>query len=237
MPSDRYYCPSIPVPNNEAYLKGQELHHLNHVSRSKEGDLVELIDGNGTFAHAEVIKLKRSIATLKILSSDTQSPSPFTIVLAQAIARPNRLDTIVEKATELGVTELWLFPGKLSEKNEIKDNQLERLQKIAISATKQSGRLFLPKIKKIDPLEQWSSNPFPLFYGDVNPDAPTLLNDWNSSPPSKGIIFCIGPESGFNPEEEISLKTLNARGVKLHNNILRTDTAPIAALAVIAQLQ
>ncbi len=235
MPADRFYTTSSLEGGKEAFLTDQELHHLSHVTRSGVGDQVELIDGRGSLAQAEITQVKRKQATLNILSVHKESPPTFPLIIAQAIPRLNRLETIVEKCTELGMTELWLFAGKRSEKKELKDGQLDRLQKIAVSATKQSGRLFFPNIKQIPFIEKWDPQALPLFFGDIDPKAPTLLQEWNASPPKKGLIFAIGPESGFNEDEDTALKAVGGRGVKLHKNVLRTDTAPIAALSVIAQ--
>jgi 16S rRNA (uracil1498-N3)-methyltransferase len=235
MPVDRFFLDDKLSAHTEVILGDQELHHLAHVSRNKVGETVELINGKGTIAIAQVLEIKKNCATLSISSSHAEAPSSFKVILAQAIPRPNRLDMIVEKGTELGMDELWLFPGKLSEKKELKPNQLDRLRKILISATKQSGRLYLPKLSLHPSIAEWQEENISIYFGDLDPEAPPFLDAWHKAPPAEGIIFCIGPESGFHKKETEQLKKLKGKGVMLHQNILRTDTAPLAALSLISQ--
>lgn len=235
MPVDRFFLEDPLNENTQVVLEDQELHHLSHVTRARVGDSIELINGNGVLAVAEILDLKKREAVLTVLSKEVKPPSSFQVVIAQAIPRANRLDTIVEKGTELGMDALWLFPGNLSEKKELKDAQLGRVRKILIAATKQSGRLYLPEVKLIPPIAEWEESSLPLYFGDLADDAPPFLNHWKQCPPTEGLIFCIGPESGLQDIEIEKLRSLAAIGVKLHQNILRTDTAPLSALSLIAQ--
>ena len=237
MPIDRFYLDSPLEQQARVTLSSQEHHHLARVTRSQVGDEVELINGNGTLALAKVLDIQKSKATLLVTSALNETPTKFPIIIAQAIPRLNRLETIVEKSTELGMDELHLFPGKLSEKKDLKENQLERLSKIAVSAAKQSGRLFVPSITIHPPIKNWKPKDLPLYFGDLSDQAPPMLKQWDKSPPEKGLIFVIGPESGLHDEEILRLKELNGIGVKLHQNILRTDTAPLAVLSIISQMQ
>ena len=234
MPIDRFYLDDPLEPSTQTELTGQELHHLSHVTRARVGNEIQLVNGKGSLAIAEILEINKNTAFLNIQSRLSKDPVPFRSVIAQAIPRQNRLDMIVEKSTELGMDELWLFPGKLSEKKELKENQLFRLRKIAISAMKQSGRLFLPEIKLIPPIRQWQSQPLPVYFGDIDADAEPFLKVWEASPDEEGLIFVIGPESGLHEDEIQQLKELHAIGVKLHQHILRTDTAPLAALSLIS---
>lgn len=237
MPIDRFFLDNPLAENTQVVLEDQELHHLSHVTRAHVGDSIELVNGKGVLAVAEILDLKKREAVLTILSREVQPSSSFQVIIAQAIPKANRLDTIIEKGTELGMDALWLFPGKLSEKKELKSTQLNRMQKILIAAMKQSGRLYLPEIKLIPPIIQWEQPIYPLYFGDLADNAPAFLNHWKQSPPKNGLIFCIGPESGLHKTEIEKLRTLQAVGVKLHQNILRTDTAPLSALSLIAHLR
>src|SRR5690606_11541255 len=133
----------------------------------------------------------------------------------QAIPRSNRLETILEKGTELGVTSFWLFPADKSERTECKEEQLERYRLILISALKQCGRLFLPSIEWRPPLSKWKELPAPLFFGDLSKDAAPL----DQAPPS--LIFAIGPESGWSAKEIDQLHALEGKGICLSPHILR----------------
>jgi len=237
MPIDRYYCHVSFVKQKQVILSAQEFHHLVHVTRATSGDTVALVNGKGMLASARVEKVEKHQATLRILSTTREEPPSFSIMLALAIPRFHRLDGIIEKGTELGMTEVLLFPGRYSERTTISPRHLERMKTIAISAMKQCGRLFLPSLTLRPPLDNWESvGEFPAYFGDLADRAPTLLQTWRQNPPQKGALLLIGPEKGWSREEEERLRTLGALGVKLHENILRTDTASLMGLALISHL-
>lgn len=234
MPAERYYLNQILDAPMRCELKGAEFHHLAHVMRTQINDTVELINGKGVLAHAAVETIEKEKAVLRIISTQ-QEKKRCQLTLAQAIPKPNRLDFIIEKGTELGVDSFFFFPGKLSQKKELFPSQLDRMRYLAISALKQCGRLHLPEIEIKPSLEQWHSLPSgPAFFGDTKAEARLLGDALKSSPPSSlPILFFTGPESGFSCEETRLLKILGAKGVKLHENILRTDTASLAAITLI----
>lgn len=231
MPKDRFFFEQPLVKDTTIKLEGEEFHHLVNVMRIKINEEIEIVNGQGQLAIASVQSIQKKLASLLVREVIFQEATPFSIILAQSLPRPNRLDFILEKATELGVTEIWLFPGQTSERKLLSENQLERCHTITVSAMKQSGRLYLPKILIKESLEHLSFT-LPAFFGDVEPNAPLFLDVWHKKPADKGLIFFIGPEAGFTDTEITALKTKGALGVKLNPNILRTDTAAITALAL-----
>lgn len=164
----------------------------------------------------------------------TEAPPPYRLILAQAIPRTNRLEFILEKGTELGMTEIWLFASARSERRNFSEHQEARLKNITIAALKQCGRLFLPTIVMLPQIKDWPKLPYPAFFGDTQPSAPILASAFQKHDGCQEVLFCIGPESGFTPEETTLLQTHGANGVKLHPNILRTDTAALAALSLLS---
>lgn len=233
MPAERYFLPEPFAQGQVIEIKDKEFHHLAKVMRSREGDRVELVNGRGQLAKAHVKALGKRSADLRIEELIEEAPAAYEQILMQAIPRLNRLDTIVEKATELGVTEIWLFPGAHSEKKELSANQRERIEGISIAAMKQCGRLHQPKILFKDPLKKCDELPENSFFGDLDPEAPLFEGAWKAQAQSGGCLFVVGPEAGLNDQEEEKLRQLGATGVKLHANILRTDTAPIVAFSLI----
>lgn len=233
MPAERYYSSNSLVLGSTFDLIDVEFHHLVHVMRAKAGDSIEIIDGSGTLAVGEILAIEKKKAIISIKTSEASVKSPISIILAQALPRLNRLDFILEKGTELGATELWLFPGDRSERKELSDHQLERYQSVTIAASKQSGRLFVPKIALKPALKHWEKPTSTLFFGDVSPQAMPFRHLFNQATPTE-MIFFIGPESGFSDAEETILKGWQAEGIHLHPNILRTDTAGIAALSLMS---
>jgi len=231
MPAERYFLTADFHNGQSAILEGTEFHHLVNVMRSQAGESVELVNGRGSLAKATIERLEKKKAHLVIDNVFVQEPQKDVVILAQAIPRINRLDFILEKGTELGMTHVWLFPGDRSERKNFTESQLERLPNICISAMKQCGRLYVPEISLKPVLSKWTKPEHSLYFGDVHPEAPLLENVMKG--PRRGIIFCVGPESGFSDQEENVLRSLGGTGVKLHHNILRTDTAAVAALAII----
>lgn len=232
MPADRYYIDAPLIPEERVSVEGQEMLHLVRVMRHQVGDSIELVNGRGILAAGTIEELTKRSAEIKVDALLRKKRPTAEVIIAQAIPRLNRLETIIEKGTELGMTQLWLFPGTHSEKKNLTPNQMERLQHIAIAAMKQCGRLDLPVIAMKPPLKQWEQPLYPAFFGDLSPEAPPFLKALQA--PQDGVLFFIGPEQGFSDKELTQLKKLGAQGVTLHRNILRSDTAPLAALTLIA---
>lgn len=234
MPANRYFLPREFQENIPVFLEDVEFHHLTHVMRNRVGDEVELVNGKGQLAAAKIIKIDKKNATLEITNLLEASVLEQPLILAQAIPRLTKLEMILEKGTELGMTQIWLFPTQHSDKGHFSPNQLQRFNTIMISAMKQCGRLFLPEILLMPALKQWQKFPLPAFFGDTRPSAPLFAESWAKSTPRSGCIFCVGPESGFSSDEITALEGLGANGVKIHHNILRTETAAITALSLIS---
>lgn len=221
MPHNRFFVDQ-PLIRGETIDLKEEARHLK-VMRIREGETIEIVNGRHQLGFATV---QGKGATLTAVE---ERPAPKALILCQAIPRMNRLDTIVEKGTELGMTELWLFPAERSEKKSLSKNQLERVAQITIAALKQCGRLDLPKIVVKPPLLEWESAPLPAFYGDTGTQAPQMTGG--------GKACFIGPEAGFSSKEEAHLMTIGVSGAKLHNHILRTDTAALVAVYSLSMIE
>jgi 16S rRNA (uracil1498-N3)-methyltransferase len=233
MPAERYFLNETLNTHDKKILRGTEFHHLVHVMRTRKGEEVELINGRGALAHATTQDLFKDHASLIINQIDTTVPRPIQVILAQALPKINRLDFILEKGTELGVDEFWLFPGQLSVKKDISPNQVERFNSLIIAAMKQCGRLFLPKIVIKPELGKWPAIEGTAFFGDVEKEALPFAHQWKQTAINSPILFFVGPESGFTEKEVQILRDKNVKGVKLHQYILRTETAPLMALSLI----
>ncbi|WP_068468234.1 RsmE family RNA methyltransferase [Candidatus Protochlamydia phocaeensis] len=234
MPAERYFLEEELSLHARKILKDAEFHHLAHVMRTRKGEQVELVNGKGTLACASVQDILKDQAILIIEDIQTSHPPrpQAQLILAQALPKPDRLAFILEKGTELGVDEFWLFPGHLSGKKEFFPHQMERARALTIAAMKQCGRLDLPALIMKPALDKWDSLGGRAFFGDLDPQAPLFSQAWKSAAPLPPFIFFTGPESGWSQEEIALLKEKGAQGVKLHTNILRTDTASIAALSL-----
>jgi 16S rRNA (uracil1498-N3)-methyltransferase len=233
MPENRFYHSQLPVKSKILSLNGDELKHL-YVMRPKVGETIELVDGQGHLAQAEIIKIDKRSIDLKIHTVEHSKRPSCELIMAQAIPRLSRLDVILEKGTELGMTQLWLFPAETSEKTAISPQQEQRMQHVMVAALKQCGRLYLPEIKILPPISNWKPMPYPLFFGDIRASAQPLIAAWQTYSPTEGAIFVTGPEKGLTKQEIINLEAIGAQGVTLHLHVLRTDTAPLAALSLMS---
>lgn len=225
MPENRFYYEG--ALTGTIVLEGVEHRHLSQVMRQKSGDTVEVVNGKGMLAEALITGTDKRQTRLRVVACEEQAPPAREIILAQALPLMNRLDTIIEKCTELGAGRFWLFAGERSERKSLSGHQLERLKGITIAALKQSGRLWLPLIELLPPIKEWGPNSYTILYGDLNAKE-TLTGAKENS------ILIIGPESGLSPNEIEILKKRGAKGVSLHANILRTDTAAIAGMALLS---
>jgi len=213
----RFFTPAKLTLNSPVELSDEEMHHLKKVLRVKPGEAIELVNGKGELAHAVYND------PIVILSIDPASPPTPTKALVQAIPEKSHLEFILEKGTELGITDFYLFPAARSKLKELSHNYIERLEKILLASLKQCKRLFLPKLHINAPLPELK-----FYLGDPKGDSFT---------PYEGAkAFIIGPESGFTPEEIESFKAKQkAIPTKLSNNILRTETAATVASFLLCQ--
>lgn len=232
MPAERFFIDSSFKEGEELFLENEEFHHLAHVMRLEEGEQAELVNGKGSLASATLKRREKKRAFFVINSVMSELKPSKQLILAQALPRINRLDFIIEKGTELGATDFWLFPGQLSERKLLTDHQLERLQGQTIAAMKQCGRLFLPSIQIKPSLDKWQKISLPIYFGDLSTEAPPFGTVYRKE---ESALFFIGPEAGFTESELVYLKSLGAQGVRLHSHILRTDTAALVALSLMSQ--
>src|SRR3990167_8777843 len=203
----RFFTPSKLTLKTPVALDDEELHHLKKVLRVKPGDKIELVNGKGDLGFAiyddpiTLLSLQSAEKTLKLTA------------LIQAIPEKTHLEFILEKGTELGITEFHLFPAERSKLKELSPSTLARMNKILISALKQSKRLFLPTLHLHPKLPDLNLKLY-LASPQGKPFTP--------SPESSGFI--VGPESGFTPKEiDLFQNRYKAIPTKLSDNILRAE--------------
>lgn len=227
MPQNRYYSPQNLQIGSDVILKDDELHYLRSVMRTRVGEEIELINGKGALAHGILKSLSDKEARVEVThASEVQAP-PYSLTLALAFLKPAHFEYAIEKATEVGVTGFLLFPGQLSEKKAISEQYLKRLQTICLSSTKQCGRLFLPQIfvkeKLVDCLTGQG-----LIFGDLE-----SKQELSTLALTKSTTLIVGPESGFSQAERKLLLERGAKGILLHPNTLRAETAAVIGSALL----
>ena len=228
---DRFFCPELTSTSQSIELSLDERHHIVNVFRKRPGDQIEITNGSGRVAIAEVEKIDRQSVACRVLKITEVSPPLPRIHLAISTIRPKRMDWAVEKLTELGCCTIQPLIFKYTN---VKAFKINHLQKIAISALKQSKQAFLPKLSALQSFSDWlqqlpaTSKSLRLLahLSESAQGMPTInLADFQD------IWVIIGPEGGFS-DSELALANANeCRAIKLSDSILRSETAAIAAVA------
>jgi len=221
-------------------LDPEQTHYLGRVLRLRRGDVLRVFNGNcGEFA-AVVASLGKNRAELEVGARlVTSTESALRVHLVQGISRGERMDFIVQKATELGVkriTPVLTAFGVVKLAGERADKRLSHWQKIAIGAAEQCGRVRPPLIDVAVPLKSWlGSKP-----RDVNvdlilrPGAATAMT--SVAAPCTKVCLLVGPEGGFSEAEYDDAAVAGFLPVSLGPRVLRTETAAMTAIAVAAAL-
>jgi len=221
----------------EMLLPEQSSNHIIRVLRLKNGDTFHVFNGDSNDYVAEIIGIEKKGAKIRIVSRiEVRNESPLRIHLYQSIARGDKMDWILQKATELGVS---AFTPIVSDRTEVKlegersDKKLNHWLGVIRSACEQSGRALIPHVNLPIAINQLSINlkTTQAFY--LQPSA-TLCIKEISADLEQELFLAIGPEGGFSERDTHLLETAGFRGLKIGPRILRTETA---GLAVIAALQ
>ena len=231
MSNIRLYYPNTITENTTSLLSKEHTHYVANVMRLKRGSNIYLFNKEGEWV-GEIVFLEKDRVEVKILKRVKESIKPSNIELAICLVKKNPMETILQKATELGVDKITPI---LSERTEIKELNLERANKIVIEATEQSNQLKPPEISKIIKIKDFLNNlncSEKLFFADINCKKKLKKDDITGNT-SKTIL--IGPEGDFSPvERKMILEKKNTISFSLSKNILRTDTATISALSLLS---
>lgn len=233
MPINRFFTPDELKLKTEAIISGQEFHHIANVIRTREGEHVELVNGKGILALAILVKKTRHEAFFAIEKIDSFPSVQLNLSLHQAIPKISKLEIILEKCTELGVSEFVLFPSEKSEKQNLSPSHIERLNYILISAMKQSGRFYLPKLSIESKMTFLENKEEVNIFGDIRNNSIPLIKLLDHKYQNKKINLFIGPESGFSEHEVHNFDNHHFLKAKLSNHILRTETASVAGVSII----
>ncbi|MEO7052882.1 MAG: 16S rRNA (uracil(1498)-N(3))-methyltransferase [Rhodanobacter sp.] len=211
--------------------------HAARVLRLQAGDPLTLFNGDGSDYQAIICAIAKHCVTVRITSRQPlQNESTLSLLLAQGIARGDKMDLIVQKATELGV--IAIVP-LLTERSEVRldaPRALKRVahwQSVAISACEQSGRARIPVVQPIQPLADWLA--------DLSDDGALRLMLMPQAAHSigglhfaqAGGVLVIGPEGGLGETDTRALAQHRFHGLRLGPRVLRTETAGLAALSAL----
>jgi len=227
----------MPLTLHEGEIIGlgeQAAHHVTHVLRLRPGALVKIFDGHGCEHEAMLLEIGRTRVTVEVGKAVVCIPEPpFAITLAQGIPRGDRMDFILQKAVELGVTDvqpLWTARSQTRVSGERLEKRMRHWQGVVISACEQCGRATLPMLGTPAEYRSWLTG---AHRHDCRlllvHDAQRSLGDMQ--PPGNSILLLIGPEGGISAEETRLAATAGFSSVRLGPRILRTETAALASIA------
>jgi 16S rRNA (uracil1498-N3)-methyltransferase len=237
-----FYAPPQAITKTHITLRDDEAYHVSTVLRLKKGDEFSVFDGEGNKYHVafhEKTTTKEVIATI-LSKNAVLDQRPFSITLAQALPRKNKFDLIVEKATELGVSEIIPLITQhtehpIAERN--KEKVFTRWQKIILQTAKQSYHYCLPQLQDISSFEELCAT-YDTYTTVIIPAVnetktfDVVLSDLKKAQHGS-ILIVIGPEGGFSPEEISEAVNKGAVPVSLGPTILKTDTAMIATIGIL----
>lgn len=232
----RFYTDSTLAADTEVVLDGDQAHYLGKVLRVKPGQQCLLFNSREGEFLAEVTDVSKREVRLRLSERQDVTPdSPLTVHLGLGLSRGERMDYAIQKATELGVTEITPLFTEFSEvklSNERADKRAAHWQKVAISASEQCGRCSVPVINNPMPLTQWVA---------AVPAGQGFLLDHTGSAGFTGtapeaVCLLVGPEGGTSDAEKALSVAAGFTTIRLGPRVLRTETAPVVALTAL-QLQ
>ncbi len=231
----RIFLPPEELTSDNISITGDDARHISLVLRAEPGDTITVLDGQGKkYTYSILTVHKKEITAKKVSEEQFLSESPISITLAQSLPKGDKMDMIVQKATELGVSRIIPL---ITERSQVRTTEkLPRWRKIALSASKQSGRATICDISDTTDLKN--------FFSEIPDDAGrlifyemqeniTLNKELNKLKGVKELVILIGPEGGFSMDEVMTASQNGFRSVSLGPRILRAETAPLTAISII----
>jgi 16S rRNA (uracil1498-N3)-methyltransferase len=232
----RFFLPASHIRNAQAVIDGTEFHHLRHVLRLQVGDGVFLCDERGTEYQGTIATLSPTSAEVNITHLTSATPR-LSLTLAQGLLKGQKMDLVIEKTTELGVSRIVPLVSKFTVAQLREGHHQDRLlrwHRIAQSAAKQSGSL----VPQLEPPQSFAE-----FLHSVPDDTPTLLlyekeqretlkHFAEKQPSLSALCSIVGAEGGFADEEVIQARRAGCHILSLGSQVLRAETASLVAVSL-----
>lgn len=231
-----FYINKAAIKENTATITGDEAKHISKVLRMKKGDNVVLCDGEGWFYDAVLSSFSETSVTAEILSSRIAETEPkVKITIYQGVPKNPKLETIVQKATEIGVCTIVPVDTVRAVAKIDKEAKIERLRKIASEAAKQSKRGITPEVRNVMPFKKAAEEAKNADIAIIPYEEETIvsLKKALSGKKAETVAIMIGPEGGFEASEVEYAKSLGIQSVTLGKRILRTETAGLCVSAAV----
>ena len=234
----RIYTSAELTLNTSIELDSEASNHVGKVLRMKQGYQITLFNGNGSDYAATISDITKKTVTVSIDNSrETHSESCLYTHIGQVISRGDRMDYMIQKSTELGVSEITPLTSERCEvklKGDREEKRIKHWQQIAISAAEQCGRAKVPSINAIMSLDEWIKDKPADELGLVMHHR-TTQNLKDIRKPQKARLL-IGPEGGLSEQEIESAINAQFVATTLGPRVFRSETAPIATLSIIQWL-
>lgn len=235
-------------------IAGEKAHYLLSVLRCRKGDNLIIFDGRGKCSTAVIREIRKQEVVTEILESAAcDLESPLYSILAQGILKGEKMDMVIQKATELGVSEI--VPA-VTERSQLKETRrVSRWRKIAEEAARQSGRSVIPSVHEPVELRDYLASSTAhtslsgfIFYeeegmklSEAVAASPSILGKKGSYPANTErketeLLIFVGPEGGFTKEEVRFAQERGLRIVSLGKRVLRAETAAISAVTLVQYL-
>lgn len=227
------------TPSDTITLDGEEARHIAKSLRMRVGDMLTITDGTGTDYGCQIDNITKDSVTLSVCYKQASNSEPTVdVTIYQGVPKSTKLEDIVQKCVELGVTKIvpTLTKRCVSRPDEKSAGKKQaRYQKIALEAAQQSGRGIVPQIADMQTLKQAiatdTSEVKIVFYEGGGEPLNSII-----APDTKSVSIYIGPEGGFDKDEVDAIVNAGGKQATLGPRILRTQTAPVAALACIMMM-
>ncbi|HEX4139735.1 MAG TPA: 16S rRNA (uracil(1498)-N(3))-methyltransferase [Candidatus Methylacidiphilales bacterium] len=236
----RYYAPSL----DSGVLDAEQSHHCAQVMRQNVGDHFGVFDGHGHEAKARITEIAKDAVKFTVLAKAASPRPAHPVWLAQALTKGKSMDLIIEKATELGVSELVPLQSDHSVahvEDEKADAKVEKWKKLTIEAAKQCGQNWLPAVHPpqapkdfVNALPKGAVKLIASLQAEAKPIKSVLREQLASLKPGTPIVVMIGPEGDFTPAEIGAARAAGFLPVSLGKIILRAETAAFFVLSSVA---
>jgi len=224
-----FYVPPDQITETHAELRGQEARHASKVLRYREGDKITVVDGEGGWYEGIISATGRDYLGIEIKQSTTREvSSPRLTTGIGLIKKRDRLEYALEKAVELGVSDIALFRSEHTVKESVRR---DRLESIILSAMKQSLRAHLPSLELYDSLtdllERWKGKKILAAHPDGENGGYAFKNIGDAGE----LLLLVGPEGGFSENELSEIERYGGAFLALGQHRLRSETAVVALLS------
>lgn len=238
MSAPRIYCDLRLGPGAQFALPQDAANHIGRALRLRVGDPLVVFDGRGGEYEAQILRIDRDRVEVKTGAfREPARESPLAIGLVQGLPEADKMDWILQKSVELGVA--WIQPV-VCERSVVRlageraARRESHWQRVVIAACEQTGRNVVPEVRPTLPFRDWAAQPSQALRWMLAPGAEEPLVA--QPPPGGPVELLIGPEGGLSEREVDIAATIGFSALSLGPRVLRTETAPLAALAAMQSL-